>query len=218
MGWYAYHLNDSRQYEALCIFNELLIRLSQSDAPGQWEHIATLTEKLAKEVASELEGSTLSVSEVLQQWPTLTPPKHKMAHAFYRLLDDYRRNGAFRETQKRFKATGFAVTDDALAAFADLESQLDEPLELYIQRFLTEEIIYNHYAESMRKYALTRVATHKLTIENGYVKGLATYEPSHSTPRIGTLYQFATDLALVKDAKLTSFGMETLKNLENDHA
>lgn len=218
MGWYAYHLNDRRQYASLCIFNELLTILTQSDAPGQWESIATLTAQLGKDVVSTLDCDSLTVAEALQRWPIISPPDQKMALAFYNLLDDYRQNEGFRDTQKRIKEAGIAVTNDALAAFADLEQYREVPLTQYIQRFLTEKIIYNHYAEAMRKYCLTGVATHKLTIESGRVKGLATYEPSHSTPRVGTLYEFATDLALVKEAKLTPLGMETLKLLEDDNA
>ena len=218
MGWYAYHLNDRRQYASLCIFNELLTILSQSAAPGQWESIASLTAQLAKEVVSALDCDTLTVAEALQRWPSIPAPKQKMAQAFYNLLDDYRQNEGFRDTQRRIKEAGIAVTNDALAAFADIESHRGEPLTQYVQRFLTEKIIYNHYAEAMRKYCLTGVATHKLAIESGRVKGLALYEPSHSTPRVGTLYEFATDLALVKEAKLTPLGMETLTHLEDENA
>ena len=218
MGWYAYHLNDRRQYASLCIFNELLTILTQSDAPGQWETIATLTAQLADDVVSALNCDTLTVAEALQRWLTIIPPEQKMAQAFYNLLDDYRQNEGFRDTQKRIKEAGITVTNDALNAFADLESHRGEPLVQYIQRFLTEKIIYNHYAEAMRKYCLTGVATHKLTIESGRVKGLALYEPSHSTPRVGTLYEFATDLALVKEAKITPLGIKTLSLLEDDNA
>lgn len=50
VGWYAYYLNDSRQFEALNIFNVVLDRLKESNMPGQWENINEFTSLLSKEV------------------------------------------------------------------------------------------------------------------------------------------------------------------------
>lgn len=50
IGWYAYYLNDSRQYESLIIFSELLKRLNNSNMPGGWELIENITSDLADEV------------------------------------------------------------------------------------------------------------------------------------------------------------------------
>ena len=68
----------------------------------------------------------------------------------------------------------------------------------------------------MRKYSQNGVPTQKLTIENGYVRGLTTYTASHSSPRIDTLRNFAVDLGLIDDHKLTPNGVELLSLLQND--
>ena len=68
----------------------------------------------------------------------------------------------------------------------------------------------------MRKFSQNGVPTQKLTIENGYVRGLSTYDATHSSPRINTLRNYATDLGLIEGYKLTPKGMELLKMLEND--
>ena len=68
----------------------------------------------------------------------------------------------------------------------------------------------------MRKFSQNGIHTPKLTIENGFVKGLASYEATHSSPRVDTLRNFITDLGLVDGYKVTGKGVELLKQLEND--
>ena len=68
----------------------------------------------------------------------------------------------------------------------------------------------------MRKFNKNGIPTQKLTIENGFVKGLASYEATHSSPRIDTLRNYITDLGLVDGYKVTDKGVELLKQLEND--
>ena len=89
-------------------------------------------------------------------------------------------------------------------------------MEAYVKQYLTEDIIYKHYSESMRKFSQNGIPTQKLTIENGYVRGLSTYDATHSSPRINTLGNYVTDLGLVEGDKLTPKGIELLKILEND--
>lgn len=89
-------------------------------------------------------------------------------------------------------------------------------METYVKQYITEDIIYKHYSESMRKLSQNDIPTQKLTIENGYVRGLSTYEATHSSPRINTLRNYATDLGLIDGYKVTKKGLELLKNLEND--
>ena len=85
-----------------------------------------------------------------------------------------------------------------------------------VKRYLTENIIYNHYSESMRKYSQNGIPTQKLTIENGYVRGIATYSATHSSPRIDTLRNYATDLGLISGNKITSKGEKLLNTLQDD--
>ena len=68
----------------------------------------------------------------------------------------------------------------------------------------------------MRKYSQNGIPTQKLSIENGYVKGLSTYSSSHSSPRIDTLRNYVTDLGILENYKLTSRGIELLNSLQND--
>ena len=82
-------------------------------------------------------------------------------------------------------------------AFDALEKHLNDSMFTYVKTFLTEDIIYKHYSESMRKFSQNGIPTQKLTIENGFVKGLASYEATHSSPRVDTLRNFITDLGLV---------------------
>ena len=50
VGWYAYYLNDSRQFESLNIFDAVLNKLISSSKPGQWENIDNFTSQLSEEV------------------------------------------------------------------------------------------------------------------------------------------------------------------------
>lgn len=108
------------------------------------------------------------------------------------------------------------VSNDALDAFDSIERSVDEMVFDYVKRYLTENIIYNHYSESMRKYSQNGIPTQKLTIENGYVRGIATYSATHSSPRIDTLRNYATDLGLISGNKITSKGEKLLNTLQDD--
>ena len=101
-------------------------------------------------------------------------------------------------------------------SFDTIKSYYNYKFHDYIQIFLTDNIIYSHYSEAMRKFSQNGVATQKLTIENGYVKGLECYEATHSSPRINTLFNFVSDLGLIANYKLTKKGEELLNQLNND--
>jgi len=216
IGWYAYYLNDSRQYEALNIFDVILDRLKTSTKPAQWENIGEFTSLLAKEVCISLDVEGLTVKEVLNNWDSISEPKDKMAHAFYVILDDYKRNPNYRDCKTVIRTFFRSVSNDAMDAFDALEKHLNESMITYIKTFLTEDIIYRHYSESMRKFSQNGIPTQKLTIENGFVKGLSSYDATHSSPRIDTLRNYITDLGLVEGYKVTDKGIELLKQLEND--
>lgn len=216
IGWYAYYLNDSRQYEALNIFDVVLDRLQTSTKPGQWENIEEFTTQLAEEVCISLNAENLTVKEALDEWESILEPKEKMAHAFYVILDDYKRNPNYRECKTVIRTFFRSVSNDAMDAFDTLEKHLNESMFTYVKNFLIEDIIYRHYSESMRKFSQNGIPTQKLTIENGFVKGLSSYDATHSSPRIDTLRNFITDLGLVDGYKVTDKGVELLKQLEND--
>ena len=65
IGWYAYYLNDSRQYESLIIFSELLKRLNNSNMPGGWELIENITSDLADEVCIDFAIESETLEEVI---------------------------------------------------------------------------------------------------------------------------------------------------------
>ena len=216
VGWYAFYLNDCRQYEALCIFEQLLNELKSSTMPGGWEKIDEFADRIAKSVCNELKVEEKTLHEVLNDWTSVTIPNNKMAKAFYNLLDNYVQNMEYNLYKDDLKVFFSTVRNDALEWFEKLEDQMDMKVHDCLKLFLTSDIIYNHYAESMRKFSQTGVATQKLAIENGEVRWLGDNEPSHSSPRIRTLSNFVSDLGLVSDYKLTSNGQELLKELAYD--
>ena len=186
VGWYAYYLNDSRQYEYLNIFDVLLERLQESNKPGQWENIDEFTSSLAKEVCDNLCATNYTVGELLDRWDSVEEPEEKMAHAFYVILDNYKKNPKYKECKSIIRSCFRSVSNDALDAFDDTERNLNCSVFHFLKKFLTEDIIYNHFSESMRKFSQNGIPTQKLTIENGYVRGIATYKATHSSPRIET--------------------------------
>ena len=216
IGWYAYYLNDSRQYEALNIFDVLLRRLHESSKPGQWENIDDLTSELANHVCHNLNAEKCTVKEILSDWESVNEPEEKMAHAFFILLDDYRRNPNFKKCKSIIRQFFRNVNNDAMDAFDAIERSMDETVFEYVKHYLTENIIYNHYSESMRKYSQNGIPTQKITIENGFVRGIATYSATHSSPRIDTLRNYATDLGLIAGYRITPKGLQLLKTLKDD--
>lgn len=215
VGWYAYYLNDCRQFEALNIFNAVLNRLKKSTQPGQWENINEFTSLLSEEVCDSLNVKGMTINEVLTDWESIDTPQEPIAHAFYNILDNYKLNSNYRDCQTIVHTFFRSVNNDALDAFDTLEKHLDNTMEIYVKQYITEEIIYKHYSESMRKFNQNGIPTQKLTIENGYVRGLSTYDATHSSPRIDTLRNYVADLGLIKDCKPTKKGLELLKTLEN---
>lgn len=216
VGWYAYYLNDSRQFQALNIFDVVLSRLAASERPGQWENIDEFTAKLAEEVGEAFHASNKTVKDVLDSWDSLSVPREQMAHAFYIILDDFRLNPQYVSRKSVVKTFFRGVNNDALDSFNALERHIDEPFTKYIKDYLTENIIYNHYSESMRKYSQNGIPTQKLTIENGFVRGLSTYAATHSSPRIDTLRNYATDLGLIVNNEISPEGVKLLEELQND--
>ena len=216
VGWYAYYLNDSRQYESLNIFDVLLKRLQESKRPGQWENIDELTSELAGGVCHNLNADNLTMKNLFSDWESIIEPEEEMAHAFYVILDNYRRNPKYKDCKSVIRQFFRNVSNDALDAFDAIERNMDVMVVDYVKRYLTENIIYNHYSESMRKYSQNGIPTQKLTIENGYVRGIATYSPTHSSPRIDTLRNFATDLGLIFGNKITPKGAQLLNTLQDD--
>lgn len=216
VGWYAYYLNDSRQYEALNIFDVLLNRLQESNKPGQWENIDDFSSTLAEEVCEKLGAANNSIGELLDRWDSVEEPEEKMAHAFYIILDNYKKNPSYKECKSIIRSFFRSVSNDALDAFDDTKKNLGCSTFLFIKKFLTENIIYSHYSESMRKFSQNGIPTQKLTIENGYVRGVATYSATHSSPRIDTLRNYATDLGLINNYQVTEKGLELLEQLQDD--
>lgn len=215
-GWYAYYLNDSRQYEALLIFDVILNRLQKSTKPGQWENLDEFTTQLSSEVCKALNVEQNTLQELFDNWNSITEPEEQMAHAFYIILDNYRSNSNYKNCKSIIRTSFHNVSNDALDAFDTIELSLNKPVNQFVKHFLTESIIYNHYSESMRKYSQNGILTQKLTIENGYVRGLDVYYATHSSPRIDTLRNFAIDLGLINHNRITDRGKELLNNIHND--
>lgn len=218
-GWYDYYLNDSRQYESLNIFDIVLRRLQSSTKPGKWEKIDDFSSQLADETCAVLGAEQMTVGEMVENWDNINKPTEQMALAFYVLFDNYKMNLNYKDYRALIESRFSNVNDDALDAFDTLETHLDKPVNQYIKHFLSENIIYNHYSESMRKFSQNSIPTQKLTIENGYVRGLSTYTASHSSPRINTLKNYAVDLGLINEHNLTltSNGYHLLYSLENEY-
>lgn len=216
VGWYAYYLNDSRQYEALNIFDEILDRLQESKKPGQWENIDEFTSELSQEVCRSFNSEGQTLEDLLNNWESISEPSEKMAHAFYIILDNYKKNPNYKQCKSIMRQFYHKVSNDALDYFDEIERSFEVPLFLFIKRYLTENIIYNHYSESMRKYSQNGIPTQKIAIENGYVRGLATYSATHSSPRIDTLRNYATDLGLIQNYNVMPPGKELLNSLRND--
>lgn len=213
VGWYAYYLNDSRQYEALNIFADVLDKMRESTMPGGWENIDQFTERMADEVSEELCIDEELLRDVFDDWDMVEMPESRMAKAFYQILDDYVQNKEYLEHKELLNKFFHGVHNDALNSFEVLEDKLGMIFRDYVKMFLTDYIIYNHYTEAMRKFSQNGVPTQKLAIENGYVRWLDGYFSTHSSPRINTLYNFVSDLGLVENYKLTTDGVELLKKL-----
>ena len=173
IGWYAYYLNDSRQYEALIIFDVLLKRLQESKKPGLWENIDEFTSILSKEVCNELGADKKTVDDLLANWEFVNEPNEKMSHAFYVLFDNFHKNPDYKKCKSTIRTFFRGVSNDALDSFDAMERSINDSVFIFIKRYLTENIIYNHYSESMRKFSQNGIPTQKLTIENGFVKGIA---------------------------------------------
>ncbi len=213
LGWYDYYLNDNRQFEALNLFDEVLERLINSQRPGKWEEIEDFSNKLAYETCSDFGNPHEKLSSLFSRWETISTANltNTISKAFYRFFDDYVRNEGYEKCKEEIKRKFWSVRNDAIDFFDSIKKCLDYTLVDYIKQFLKQNIIYGHYGEAMRKYAQNGVPTHKLLIEDGYVKGLERYGSSHSSPRVETLYTFATDLGIIDNNQLTNDGKELLK-------
>ena len=191
-------------------------RLQESKKPGLWENIDEFTSILSKEVCNELGADKKTVDDLLANWEFVNEPNEKMSHAFYVLFDNFHKNPDYKKCKSTIRTFFRGVSNDALDSFDAMERSINDSVFIFIKRYLTENIIYNHYAESMRKFSQNGIPTQKLTIENGFVKGIDTYYATHSSPRIDTLRNYATDLGLIANYKVTNEGLKLLKSLKDD--
>ena len=57
-----------------------------------------------------------------------------------------------------------AASNDALDSFDTIGNHINEQIRDFVKHYLTENIIYNHYSEAMRKYSQNGIPTQKLSI------------------------------------------------------
>lgn len=217
-GWFSYYLNDSRQFEALNVFIQVLNKLKKSNSPGGWEIISDFSAKQGALVAEAFGAKNMLLTDLLNQWDDVIMPDGNMAKPFYRIFDDYVKNRDYKRIKESLRQLYIGVVNDSMSAFDYLERYLQQPVSAFVAAFISDQIIYTHYAESMRKYSQNGVATQKLTIEQGQVRWLGDFIATHSAPRVGTLMNFAKDLGLVKGTSLTTIGINLLNELQNDRA
>lgn len=145
IGWYAYYLNDNRQYECLNIFNSLLIRLLESQAPGQWEKIDDFSQKLADEVCIELNQSNISLKQLFNNWDSIEEPdSESMAHSFYVLLDDFVKNQDYEKNKDIIKNTFFGIRNDAMDFYDTIPK-----CKLHSQRICEKVLNREHYIQPL---------------------------------------------------------------------
>ena len=115
IGWYAYYLNDSRQYESLIIFSELLKRLNNSNMPGGWELIENITSDLADEVCIDFAIESETLEEVIDNWDMYKRPLNIMSEAFYVILDDYVQNKSYDDYKSELRLFFHGIHNDAMS-------------------------------------------------------------------------------------------------------
>ncbi len=215
-GWYAYFLDDNWQYQATIFLVHLLWKLKNiSPARIPVEDIA---EEMTNEIISAFpsKGNT-KLKRIIESLDKFKQGKDEMADALYSLLYYYRENVDYlEETKQHYREIG-ATRDNHYKYMQKITQLADLPFHDYVKSYLLEDIIYRHYFVSFTKMRQTGLATQKFSLENGEIRFLEDWFTSHTSPRIETLRRFLQDLDLItSDNTLTTFGLKTLKQLQNE--
>lgn len=80
----------------------------------------------------------------------------------------------------------------------------------FAEKFVDEQLIYQHYIVSFQKQQATGLASQKFILENDRLLYVGDYGATHTSPRIDTVRGFLEDLGLIANGALTPAGEKLL--------
>lgn len=225
LGWYRYYLNDNWQYQCSVIFVALLNQLAEYK---DWQDALNVATKLAQSIIDDLgkdyiEASVQDVCNSIEQ-NKIVPKVQKgnldtdAAPAVVNLLKMYIDNKDVRSKESDYReAFPSAMNVDFYTFMDEIDCSLETNFLEWLKDFILKKIIYCHYKVALRKYLQTGIASQKFIYENGKIRFLNGSEATHTVPRIGTLFDFVSDLELIDDNGITDKGVRLLNKLEEGY-
>lgn len=225
VGWAYYHINEMWQYNSLRIFRVILDYL-EIEIGNEWidiDHLVTyFTLKICDGFSEHLDiNSQIKLSDIKSVSLTVECllPKKSEAYFFYQILAVYFDNTDEVHAEELRKYSYALVANekhDFRAIMDTFDHSIDLSLKEVVYNYLYAEIVYRHYNVAFAKLAQTNIATHKLSIQDYKVRGISTYDPSHTSPRLGNLVLFLSDLGILEDNALTEEGVSLLKQMDHE--
>ena len=105
--------------------------------------------------------------------------------------------------------------DDFHSISLFIEKYFNKDFKLFVKYLLESKIIYRHYNVSLRKFYQTGIASHKFMLEGGFIRYLrdTVAIATHTSPRLNSLKNFLSDLGMISQNGLTSYGLEVYSSL-----
>ncbi|RKD90049.1 hypothetical protein [Mangrovibacterium diazotrophicum] len=230
-GWYYYALNEYWQIACTAILNGGLNYLEENVGPG-WMALPDFIKKTGEAVLKLLvnlklaENKEQTVSDMisnieegeanLQQLLIREKSIGRIAYSFILVWKLYQTNRLQLDRLMEFTRDGhFVDGEDVLSYFLRFKKFLDYPLGHFIEEFLLVKVIYRHHFVAFRKMGSGNQSTQKFILENNHIRLIDNFSPINTSPRIGSLINFLTDLDFLNHAnEVTPRGISLLEKLE----
>lgn len=231
-GWYYYELNEYWQYACTSILNASLQFLEEKAGSG-WmllpKFTASLTAGVLKEAqklgiilkapatagdwcADAVDEAEIDILGRMKDGSSLTTIAHSL---------DLIRSIAARNEPELVRLADYGRArnlargeQNAVAALTRIHTYRTMPVDVFVQRFLMNNIIHRHQYVAFRKMGNSNRSTQKFVIDEGCIRFLDAFQPSFTGPRIRNLLRFLQDLHLLdEDTRLTPSGQTLLNGL-----
>jgi hypothetical protein len=216
-GWYCYYLDDIWQFNASVVLEGILDILNK-DKFCKWVELDQFTSELSEIISERFAAEGRSLEYILADLPEIYGKDNcaRICKAIHSVLQHYKTNkGLWPENEVLRKLFGYYSMDDFHSISLFIEKYFNKDFKLFVKYLLESKIIYRHYNVSLRKFYQTGIASHKFMLEGGFIRYLrdTVAIATHTSPRLNSLKNFLSDLGMISQNGLTSYGLEVYSSL-----
>lgn len=230
-AWKYYEINEYTHYSLESIF-EYLLQLLHKD--GSWISVNECVSQFTKDVLKDINTILPAISGIQRKTPVNdiikslaeynTAQWHKTGSPEW-LSDHYKEKGTvaspvlnllsllsrhYGDLEQLYvfsKSIQIYRQGSFIDIFQNISRYLDASLEQFLNVLLCQEVIGRHLKVAYQKLNYTNINTLKFVYEHDSLLWLNKSEPTWTSPRLGSLFNFLKDLKMINtEGALTEFG------------